>query len=211
MEEQEIAYVEVLFDTDDAAAYSFAYARDAAVITIPEQEELLETVREDNGLFIAVTQISDPDFVSQAMEEHASMGGYAYEDGMILQYKYTFDAETKDLLGVDVILIDSAGEAHTYSTEMYAYDVEPYDPAKDGEPFAKYLAASADPEQVRTVSVTFDTNTENEHTVEYVIPHYTYFNILSHDTYVEEIFSDHECTQPYEGSDGVEDLVLYVK
>lgn len=85
------------------------------------------------------------------------------------------------------------------------------DKLEEGEPFAEYEAAARDPEQSRIITVVFDPDTENERGVEYVLPRNAGFNIFLNGEYVKQPYTDRECTQPFEGSDGVEDLVLYVK
>ena len=57
----------------------------------------------------------------------------------------------------------------------------------------------------------FDPDTENERGVEYVLPQNAGFSIFLNGEYVKQPYIDRECTQPFEGSDGVSDLMLYVK
>lgn len=204
-------YVETIFDTPEALEYSFVYSRDSALITIPEQEKLLETKDAGDGRFVAVTESRDSELIRQILAETESVGGYAYVEGMSLRYEYTFDTQSSDLLNIDAFLIDPEGEAHLLLRDTYAYDVNVYDPFAEGEPFAEYEAAATDPELSRTITVVFDPDTDNEHSVEYVLPRAAYFYIFRDGWYVEEIYTDRACAQLFESSDGVSDLELYVK
>jgi len=204
-------YVETIFDTLEALEYSFVYSRDSALITIPEQEKLLETKDAGDGRFVAVTESRDSELIRQILAETESVGGYAYVEGMSLRYEYTFDTQSSDLLNIDAFLIDPEGEAHLLLRDSYAYDVNVYDPFAGGEPFAEYEAAATAPEQSRIITVVFDPDTDNEHSVEYVLPRAAYFYIFRDGWYVEEIYTDRACTQLFESSDGVSDLELYVK
>ena len=204
-------YVETIFASLEGSEYSFAYTRDSALIMIPEQETLLETVSTGEGRFVAVTEIHDGELVANLLAETEPVGGYAYVEGMSLCYEYTFDAQSSDLLSIDAFLIDPEGESHLLLRDSYAYDVVSYDPFAEGEPFAEYEAAATDPEQSRIITVTFAPDTENERVAQYYMPNATYFYIFCDGEYVEDIYTDRACTQLFESSDGVSDLELYVK
>ena len=209
--DQGFMYVETICDTEEAVRDLLGYALDSAVVFLPEEETLLETVDADDGQFVAVTQINDPDCVAQQLTETAYASGYEYAEGMIMRFQYTFDIQTTDLLEFEMTLIDTEGEAHLLQRNSVAYDVQDYDPFAEGEPFAEYEAAAKDPEQSRTITVVFDPDTENERGVEYVLPQNAGLSIFLNGEYVKQPYIDRECTQPFEGSDGVSDLMLYVK
>lgn len=195
----------------EATQTAFAYTLDNAPIVLPETEILLKTVDAGDGRFVAVTEESDPEMVAWTLSANLPSGGLEYADGMTLHYEYTFDAETQDVLGIRTELTDAEGAILLTQEDRFAYDVEAYDPFAEGEPFAEYESAARDPEQSRTITVVFDPDTENERSVEYVLPQHTYFNIWLNGQYVEQAYTDRECTQPFEGSDGVSDLELYVR
>lgn len=209
--DQGFMYVETICDTEEAVRDLLGYALDSAVVFLPEEETLLETVDADDGQFVAVTQLNDPDCVAQQLTETAYASGYEYAEGMIMRFQYTFDIQTTDLLEFETTLIDTEGEAHLLQRNSVAYDVQDYDPFAEGEPFAEYEAAAKDPEQSRTITVVFDPDTENERGVGYVLPQNAGFSIFLNGEYVKQPYIDRECTQPFEGSDGVSDLMLYVK
>ena len=209
--DQGFMYVETICDTEEAVRDLLGYALDSAVVFLPEEETLLETVDADDGQFVAVTQLNDPDCVAQQLTETAYASGYEYAEGMIMRFQYTFDIQTTDLLEFETTLIDTEGEAHLLQRNSVAYDVQDYDPFAEGEPFAEYEAAAKDPEQSRTITVVFDPDTENERGVECVLPQNAGLSIFLNGEYVKQPYIDRECTQPFEGSDGVSDLMLYVK
>ena len=207
----DFSYVETIFDSEEATREAFAFALDSAPVLLPETETLLETVDAGDGRFVAVTRESDPETIAWSLSQVLSAGGYEYAEGMTLRYEYAFDAQTQDLLSIHTELTDAEGETLMTQEDSCAYDVEAYDPFAEGEPFAGYEAAATDPEQNRTITVVFDPDTDNERGVEYVTPRHAHFNVFLNGQYVEQIYTDRECTQPFEGSDGVSDLVLYVK
>ena len=106
-----------------------------------------------------MTEESDPELVAWALSENLFAGGYEYAEGMTLRYEYTFDAETQDVLGIYTELTDAEGEVLLTQEDRFTYDIEPYDPFAEGEPFAEYEAAARDPEQSRTITVVFDPDT----------------------------------------------------
>ncbi len=207
----DFSYVETIFDSDEAAQEAFALALDSAPVLLPETEELLETIDTGDGRFVAATQESDPETIAWSLSQTLFAGGYEYAEGMTLRYEYTFDTQTQDLLSIHTELTDADGAVLLTQEDSCAYDVEVYDPFAEGEPFAEYEAAARDPEQSRTITVVFDPDTENERGMDCVTPRNAYFNVFVNGQYVEQLYIDRECTQPFTGSDGVEDLVLYVK
>lgn len=152
-------YIETIFDSEEAVQGAFAYALDSAPVLLPETEALLETADTGDGRFVAVTEESDPELVAWALSENLFAGGYEYAEGMTLRYEYTFDAETQDVLGIYTELTDAEGEVLLTQEDRFTYDIEPYDPFAEGEPFAEYEAAARDPEQSRTITVVFDPDT----------------------------------------------------
>lgn len=205
------AYTETIFDSVEAAQEAFAYALDSASVILPETETLLETVDTGDGRFVAITEESDPATVAWTLSANLPAGGYEYAEGMTLRYEYTFDTNTRDVLNIRTELTEVEGETLLTQEESFAYDVEAYDPFAQGEPFAEYEAAATDPKQNRTIAVVFDPDTENERGVEYVLPNHAFFSVFLNGQYVEQLYTDRECTQLFEGSDGISDLQLYVK
>ena len=204
-------YVETIFDSEEATREAFAFALDSAPVLLPETEVLLETVDAGDGRFLAVTRESDPETIAWSLSETLFAGGYEYAEGMTLRYEYAFDAQTQDLLSIHTELTDADDAVLLTQEDNCAYDVEDYDPFTDGEPFAQYEADVRDPEHSRTVTVVFDPDTENERAMDCVQPRSAVFSVFLNGEYVKQVYTDPECTQPYENGDGTEDLVLYVK
>ena len=205
------AYTETIFDSVEAAQEAFAYALDSASVILPETETLLETVDAGDGRFVAITEESDPATVAWTLSANLPAGGYEYAEGMTLRYEYTFDTNTRDVLNIRTELTDAEGVILLTQEESFAYDMEAYDPFAQSEPFAEFEAAATDPKQNRTIAVVFDPDTENERSVEYVLPNHAFFSVFLNGQYVEQLYTDRECTQLFEGSDGISDLQLYVK
>lgn len=210
-EDGNFSYVETIFDSDEAAQEALAYALDSASVLLPETEALLETSDAGDGRFVAVTRESDPETIAWSLSETLSAGGYEYAEGMTLRYEYAFDTQTQDLLSLRTELTDADGAVLLTQEASCAYDVEDYDPFAEGEPFAEYEAAATNPERSRTVTVIFDPDTQSERSASYYMPQKTFFSVFLNGEYVEQFYTDRECTQPYENGDGTEDLVLYVK
>ena len=209
--DEEPAYIETFFDSLQAHQGYFEDNRNAAPIIVPEEETLLETRDTGDGRFTAVTELRDGELVRQVLAETEPGDGYAFTEGMSLRYEYSFDAQSGDLLGMDAYRTDPDGEARLWVHESFAYDVEPYDPFAEGEPFAEYKTAMADPELSRTITVTFAPDTDNERAVACELPKAAYFSIVRDGQYVEEFYTDRACTRLFTTSDGVSDLELYVK
>lgn len=107
-------------------------------------------------------------------------------------------------------MIDAEGGSCIYQAETYEYGIEPYDPAADSALFADYFAAASVPENLRTIRVVFDPDTENEKTAEAVLPVDVWFNVFHNGTFAKEIYADRGCTQPLSDYDVKEDMVMYV-
>lgn len=209
--DEKFVYIKTIFDSSEACQGFFEDSRNAALIIVPEEEPLLKTKDTGDGRFTAVTEIRDSELVRQLLAEAEPVGGCTFAEGMSLRYEYTFDKESSDLLSIDCFLTDAEGESTLYSRDSYAYDMEDYDPAAEGEPFAEYKAAVAVPELSRTITVTFAPDTDKERVIVCDLPKAAYFYIFSDEQYVDDIYTDRACTQLFETSDGVSDLELFVK
>ena len=207
--EQGSSYGTIIYDTPETCASTFEYWKNSVIIIIPETELLVETRDAGTGAFVAVTKTSDPVLVEQTLLEQGIADEYT--EGMSLRFEYTFDKETGDLLALDTFLIDAQGESTCGFRDSYAYNVEVYDPAAEGEPFAEYKTAATDPELSHTITLTFAPDTDNERTIACDLPNAGRFSIICDEQYVEELYTDRACTQLFTTSDGVSDLELYVK
>lgn len=205
------SYVETIFDSMEAIQEAFSYALDSPPVLLPETEALLETVDAGNGRFVAVTQERDPQSIAWSLSENLFAGGYEYANGMTLRFEYAFDTQTKDLLSIRTELTDANGVLLLTQEDICAYDVKDYDPFAEGEPFAEYETDARDPERSRTITIVFDPDIENERTMNYVLPRNAFFSVFLNGEYVNQIYTDRECTHSFTGSDGTVNLVLYIK
>lgn len=210
-QEEGYYYNQILFDSMELCQEMFRLSSEGAIVSLPEEEVLLETVDAGDGLFVATTEISDPAKVKEELDDSEDVGGYAYEEGMVLRYQYTFDKESGDLLSTSETMIDPQGETHTFEEASFAYDEEPFGFAEEDEIYAKYFSAAANPEQVRTIRLTFAPDTEDEHTIEWLVPVNVPCDIYYNDAYVQEAYTDRACTQLYDSDDCTEDVDLYIK
>ena len=211
LNEQGLFFYTVIYDTPEACASTFEDWKNSIIIFIPETELLLKTRDDGDGVFVAVTKESNPTTVEQQLMEKDFRGGYEYAAGMSLRYEYTFDKETGDLLASDTFLVDAEGESALYYRDSYAYDVEAYDPAAEGQPFAEYDAAVKDPEHSKSVTVVFGPDTDEERLVEYCLPNYSYLFVVCNGQSVKTVYTDRACTQLYESSNSVSELELFVR
>ena len=204
-------YGRTIFDSAEDLAGSFEWFRDTCFIILLDGEEPVRCYDTEDGLFIAETRCADPSSVKQALAETGFTGSYQYTDGMVMNYRYIFDRETSDLVRTESFLADSEGRSNAYQVETFAYDVETYDPSADGEFFADYLAAVPAPEDLRTVRIVFDPDTENEKAVEEAFPLHTCFSVFHNGAFIRDFYIDRECTQIRDSYEVTEDLVLYVR
>ena len=210
-QEEGYYYNQILFDTMEVCQEMFRLSSEGPIVSLPEGEVLIETIDAGDGLFVGTTEISDPALVKKELDDSESKGGYAYEEGMVLRYQYTFDKETGDLLGTSETMIDPQGETHAFEEASFAYDEEPYGFAEEDAVYAAYFAAAADPERVRTIRLTFAPDTEDEHTIEWIVPDDVKCDIYYNDAYVQQLYTDRACTQPYDSDDCTVDVDLYIK
>lgn len=209
-------YITSFFEPASEATDSLERQRDIENIVLDEREKPVEMADANDGNLVITTEVKDAELVKDYLDYASSYGGYGYEDGATLTWRYTFDKDSKDLLSIEATLVDPKGTSHAFIEETYEYDVEDYDPAKEGEPFADYFAALEDETKARTLNVTFDPDGEEEHVVSYTVPLGTYANIIYNGEPVSTFYSDRECTKTVDFGgkpvvDSVEEDMLYVK
>ena len=158
----------------------------------------------ENGLLV-LRDRRNPEASEAWFAEHVPYETY---DGETVYSEFVADAETQDALGIQTTLTDAAGKTLLTQEDSFTYDVAAYDPAAEGEPFAQYFAEALDPERSRTITFIFDPGTDDERATDCVQPRHAFFSVFLDDEYVEQVYTDPECTQPFEGSDGEQDLVL---
>lgn len=174
----------------------------------PLGSEKLYAYEEKDGQFIAYTELSDEEAVSDMIEGyHAAYGGYTYTQGMKLRFRYVFDLAASDWLNADTSIVDADGTEHKFMTNTYTYDKE-FDYKRDGSPLHDYFNSK---DNSRCITITFCPGTSDEVTREYTIPCNTGAAIYKGSDKISELYSDPGCTQLYAGGDGVSDLHLYVK
>jgi len=198
-----------IFDSAKDREAVFEGLLDEPFVSLMEGETLEKTYVTDDGHFVAETRCSDPVIVRVTVGGMEYTGSYVYADGMELVYRYTFDRETLDLVGLDCFIIDAEGKSNSFQSETYEYGVEAPDPAADSELFADYFAALSVREDLHTIRIVYDPDTEHEITAEAVLPVNTWFSAYHDRAFVQEFFSDRECTQPFDDVYVHEDLVLY--
>ena len=210
LENGEFYYLQCLYESPESAASVFETDRDEGTVMLASYEELVETADKGNGSFVAVTEISDADIICQRFEDNSSYYEYAYSEGMRIRMIHIFDTKTLDLLSIDEYLTDADGVSHHLDKSTYNYDADAYEPTGEGEPFEEFFAAIQDPEKTRTISITYASNTDHEQTEESVLLKGASFCAYYKGDYVWPFYTDPDCTQEFEGSDGNENLKLYV-
>ena len=205
----DVLFGTTIFDSAEDRAATFEGFQNEAFVSLLEGETLEKTYVTDDGRFVAETRCSDPVIARQTLGETEYTGSYVYAEGMELVYRYTFDRETLDLVRLDFFIADAEGNSNIYQSETYEYGVEAYDPAADRELFADYFAALSVQEDLRTIRIIYDPDTEREKTAEAVLPVNTWFSVFHNGTFMQEFFSDRECTQPFDDFYVREDLTLY--
>ena len=198
-----------IFDSAEDRAAVFEGLQDEAFVSLQYGETLEKTYVTDDGRFAAETRCSNPLIVRHTVGQMEYTGSYVYADGMELVYRYTFDRETLDMVGLECFIIDAEGKSNIFQSETYEYGIEAPDPAADSELFADYFAALSVPENLRTIRIVYDPDTEHEITAEANLPVNTWFSAYHNGAFVEQFFSDRECSQPFDDVYVVEDLVIY--
>lgn len=195
---------------DDPQAYRDFFAGEQAeyTLTVPEEEVLSDTVERD-GHFFATTMTWDDALVKDTVDSFYSLfGGYEYQEGMGIKYVYDFDAATLDQLSAVSYIVDGDGAEHLLVKDEYAYD-EVIDPtANEDGPLYAWLNAGED---TRTIKVTFASDSDAAYSREYTLPKRAHFEVYNNGACVEDYYADAACTQPYEDSDGIQDVEVYVK
>ena len=205
----DVLFGTTIFDSAEDRAATFEGYQNEAFIDLLDGETLEKTYVTDNGRFVAETRCSNPVIVRQTVGQMEYTGSYVYADGMELVYRYTFDRETLDLVGLETFIIDAEGKSNLFQSETYEYGIEAPDPATSSELFADYFAALTVREDLRTIRIVYDPDTEHEKTAEAVLPVNTWFSAFHNGAFIQEFFSDRECTQPFDDWYVREDLVLY--
>ena len=164
-EEYEYIYGTTIFDSAEDRAALFESVQAEDFLSMLEEETLEKTYITDDGLFIAETRCSNPVIVRTHLGETEYTGSYVYADGMVMDFRYAFDMETSDLMKLDSFITDAEGKTCIYQSETYEYGIEPYDPAADSELFADYFARVSVPENLRTIRIVYDPDTDNEKTL----------------------------------------------
>lgn len=203
-------YMQYLFD-DPSMTEAYFDNTFKGLIVLPEQEHLIATNEDEEGVFTAKTENTDKDGISAELLRYDPAGNHPYEEGMKFCYVYRFDKESRDALSIEATMFDAEGEEHKIVFNKLSLDSEKYDPAKEGEPFADYFAKLADAETSRKVTIVFDTGTEAEHEVSYTLPYMVNFAPYQGETLIENMYTDPECTKAFESSNGKDDLKLYAK
>lgn len=208
-EEYEYIYGTTIFDSAEDRAAFFESVQAEDFLSMLEEETLEKTYITDDGLFIAETRCSNPVIVRTHLGETEYTGSYVYADGMVMDFRYAFDMETSDLMKLDSFITDAEGKTCIYQSETYEYGIEPYDPAADSELFADYFARVSVPENLRTIRIVYDPDTDNEKNAEALLPVNTWFGVFHNGAYTQNLFTDRECTRRCDDFAVEDDLELY--
>ena len=203
-------YVKCLFEVPDYYEEAFEYTIEDNFVSFPERETIVETNKSDEGVYTFVTEVNGQENIKNEIELFG-LADCEYEEGMSFRYIYKFNADTKELVGFDAVVIDSDNKSHTLVTEKIEYDVNTFDTKSESALFDDYFEALADNEHMRTVTIIIDANTDEEHEVEYKLPYNVRFSVFRSDfAFAGNVYADRECTQVFEDSDGTQDIKIYI-
>ena len=170
-------------------------------------EEALTSTGEKDDTYHAETLISSDQTVSNLAEAYnEAYGGMAYQSGMKLKYTYDFDLKTRDLLSINLYIVDGQGNETLYHTDRYSYEDKDFSTEKNSGPLAVFF----DENKQRTLKITYGAGTENAAVSEYRIARPAAFVGYHNGNFVTEFYTDAACTKPYERSDAAV-LELYAK
>ena len=209
--DSESKYGLTVFDSEKDRTDLFVQTRDLGFVSLQSSEGIVRCYETDEGLFIVETRSADPEEIGQCLEEVSYTGTYTYADGMALDYRYMFDRASSDLVRTESFVIGPGGESSPFQVETYAYDVGSYEPAGKNGLFAEYFTAEYGPEDLCTVRIVYNPDTQGEKAVEEIFPVHTRFSAIHHGAYIREFYLDRECTQLCESYEVTGDLVLYVR
>ena len=200
--------MEVFFDSEEAHQEELTDAQEYISLSIAPEETLIEAM-ELNGCWYMTTEVTDADWVRARIESDAATSDiepvYTYADGMSYTYSYTFDAETKDLLEIWTTLREADGTEHSYGLERITYDLD-FDVADSL--FAPYFEAT----EFCALHLVFAPGTPEESTMTYLLPKEGVYWTVEYqgEEYLGDIYTDPDCTQPYESGARPDEITLYI-
>lgn len=183
-------YFESYFDTWQS------YFQNLAMDPEGSLHEEIQSIEEEDGQLVVTTVLS---------AEHAAQLWENYEEGSSWKYVYRMNPETLALQSFVSSVTYADGSTETILQIEYQYDV----PLPDGA--QELLERLDDPQQLRTVTVTLNPDTEEELTRSAIMRKGEGAQVVLDDAQAYSWYVDRECTQAYEGADTNEDLHVYLK
>ena len=212
LDNNEQYYVAYLSSDDAYHEENLKWAKDNEFLEQIEIDKVIEAKEDKNNIFNAYIEYNEADKVKQVIKNNTPdlPDGLTYEEGMAIRYRYAFNSATEDLISYITYLVKKGQEPLLVNKTAYTYDVETYDPFKDGEPFANYQKMMNDSTQLRKIAIVFDVDTENEFSRIYDVPKYADFRIIHNGERVYNFYLDRACTTLYERERNADELILYV-
>lgn len=177
----------ILLDTEEEATLSY-YQNLGLDVEGTLEEEILSIEQEDDLLVVT----------TRPAEESASEILEDCEEGCYVQQKYWMDPDTLAMQKCEGALMHTDGSSDLIYRYAYQYD------APIPENAQAMLQRLQDTDQLRTVTVTVDPDTDQEITRTATVLKGEKVYFYSEDLDAYHFYTDRECTQPFESDGDVE-------
>lgn len=164
-------------------------------------EEKVESAKDNDNEITVITTLNEEQTAALAEDM-----GTEYQKGDTLRLTYRLNSSTLALLALSKELVHTDGSASNTETITVTYGEERIDDAQE------MLERSKPENDLRTLTVVLDPNTENEQTYFRTVRKGDMFEVVVPDGY--QVYEDEECTIPYEfseASDTNAHMLLYAK
>lgn len=175
------------------------YLEENSFYAYPSLNEIIKTCRKENGRWYVTTELSAED-----MQIWAANNNYTCNEGEKMSISYELDEKTLAPITQKELLVAADGTQNSLLTVTVTYNTEKPDLAKT---MLEHLSST---ENLRSVTVVVNPDTEEEQTFTMKIPKGDSISIDSPEEY-EGFYTDRACTQTLGTSDRNEDITVYLK
>lgn len=164
-------------------------------------KEKVESAKDNGNEITVITTLNEEQTAALAEDTETE-----YQEGDTLKLTYRLDSNTRALLALSKELVHTDGSATDNGTLKVTYGEERIEDA------GEMLERSKPENDLRTLTVVLDPNTENEQAYFRTVRKGDMFELVVPDGY--QVYEDEECTVPYEfseESDTNAHVLLYAK
>lgn len=111
---------------------------------------------------------------------------------------------------IEAYIIDPQGKSTLLLKSESKFNVDPFDPATAGKGYKEFFR-KLEENDVCNLTLVFSPGTDKENSVSYKVPQGTACSIVYNENYVQEVYTDKECTKAYKFEKPETELTLYIK